>query len=126
MDGPNYQECIRLMIQALAPAFGVDPRLACEIVRLESSFRPWAIGDDGLAVGLWQWHYQSWVYVRRQMAKAGFDITEIEADKRADIFESTITALYAIGQMGLGHWWSTYKIALRNVEGRDGQNGDQR
>lgn len=104
----DYRGDIEVMIRALAPCYGVDPDFAVEIARLESSFRPKVVGDGGLAVGLWQWHYQSWVHVRSKM---GLSVE----DERDDAFESTITALYAIGQLGLARWWSTAERAAQNV-----------
>jgi hypothetical protein len=116
----DYRGDIEVMIRALALRYGVDPDFAVEIVKLESSFRPKAVGDGGLAVGLWQWHFQSWVHVRTRMNLP----TE---DERDDAFESTITALYAIGRLGLARWWSTAERAAQNVaEWRRDGDGNER
>ena len=88
-----------VMVRQLAPAFGVDPERAACIVRLESEWDPGAVGDDGAAVGLWQWHPESWRHVRAAMGAS------VE-DRRADPVESTVTALYAIGRLDLGRWWT--------------------
>lgn len=88
-----------VMVRQLAPAFGVDPERAACIVRLESEWDPGAVGDDGAAVGLWQWHPESWRHVRTAMGAS------VE-DRRADPVESTVTALYAIGRLDLGRWWT--------------------
>ena len=88
-----------MMVRRMALAFGVEPERAACIVRLESEWDPAAIGDDGAAVGLWQWHMASWRHVRRQMGLS----TE---DRRMDPVESTATALFAIGRLGLGRWWT--------------------
>jgi len=66
----------------------------------ESSLDAGAVGDDGAAVGLWQWHLSSWECVRAHM-NAPLD------DLRADAWESTRTAMYAMGELDLYHWWST-------------------
>lgn len=116
----NYVGDIEAMIRALAPRYSVDPDFAVEIVRLESGFRPGVYGDGGRALGLWQWHYDSWVYARSKMGLG----TE---DKRAYPFESTITALYTIGPLGLERWWSTAKRARENVAQRRAENvGDDK
>lgn len=99
---------IMRVILGLAIVYGVDPLLATDICRLESDFDPTAVGDDGLAVGLWQWHMGSWAYVRDKMG-------ESQEDERLDVYESTRTAMFALGALGLHHWWSAYPIAKRNV-----------
>ena len=86
------------LVRELAPAFGVAPDRAACIVMRESGWDPAAVGDDGAAVGLWQWHLRSWRHVRRAMGRS------IE-DRRADPLESTVTALWWIGQ-GYGDWWT--------------------
>lgn len=111
MTTEEYQNQVQLVIRALAPLYGVDPEYAVEIARLESGFRPRVYGDGGLALGLWQWHYPSWQHVRKRMGLPTDDL-------RDDVFESTITALYAIGKLKLERWWSTSEIAKRNVEER--------
>jgi len=96
---------IRHVIHALAALFHVDPRLALAIARRESAFNPNAIGNDGKAVGLWQWHLPSWIHVRRHMNLPSDDC-------RLDIAKSTQTAMFAMGILHLYHWWSTYPDAL--------------
>lgn len=96
------------IILALAPAYGVDPELAIEICRLESDFDCYEPGDDGLAMGPWQFHLASWECVRTHM---GLPLDDL----RTDPYESTRTAMHAMGNMGLYRWWSTYEIALRRV-----------
>jgi len=100
---------IKTLIVFCALTYGVNPALALRICELESDFNVTAVGDQGDAVGLWQWHKPSWEVVRRHMGKPTTDL-------RADPVESTETAMYAMGEMGLGRWWSTYEIAKANVE----------
>lgn len=99
---------LKRMIMGFAIAYGVDPMLALEICRLESSFRPEAVGDEGKAVGLWQWHLKSWDHVRLKMGIIGDDM-------RAWPRESTLAAMYAMGELDLYRWWSTYPIAMTNL-----------
>ena len=94
------------LITRWANYYDVDPVLAIEIARMESAFAPTCIGDDGAAVGIYQWHIPSWEYVRRM---AGWDIS----DQRADSTESVRTAMYAIGTLHLEHWWTAYRILER-------------
>jgi len=101
---------IIVLIHGLAPSYGVNPYVAQAICRRESAFNPLAIGDNGDAVGLWQWHLSSWEFVRAKMGRS------LE-DDRADEIESTETALYAMGILGLSRWWSTYEAALEEIRG---------
>jgi len=99
------------VIRALAGLYGVDPELALCICRRESSFNNRAVGDEGEAVGLWQWHKTSWDHVRRSM-----DLST--TDHRANIVESTEAAMYAMSDLGLYHWWATYPAGVKEVSGR--------
>lgn len=95
-----------MTVVALSGYYEVDPVYAINIVTLESSWDPNAIGDGGKAVGLWQWHLKSWEYVREKM-KLPLD------DLRTDPYEATRTALYAIGVLDLERWWSTAEKAIK-------------
>ena len=97
-------------MRSLAPIFDVDPNYASCIVAHESEWNPNAVGDDGQAVGLWQWHLDSWEYVRKRMGK---DTTDL----RADPFASSMTALFAIGRLDLGSWWTSSQTCLCVQEG---------
>lgn len=108
---------IMAVIRSLAQLYGVDPALALCICRSESSFNPRAVGDEGRAVGLWQWHLPSWEHVRRSMDLPATDL-------RADVVESTEAAMYAMSVLGLYHWWSTYPGCLEEL-GRPGPPGGQ-
>lgn len=100
---------ILAIILALAPAYGVDPELAIEICRLESDFDCYAVGDNGMAVGPWQFWPETWVWLREQMHE------DPDLALRTNPWESTKTAMHAMGVMGLYRWWSTYPIALRRM-----------
>ena len=97
------------MVYNTATYYGVDPVYACEIVRLESEWNTRAVGDKGKAVGLWQWHLDSWVHVRVRMGESTEDL-------RLDPVESTVTAMYAIKVLGLERWWSTSAEAKENTK----------
>jgi len=103
----------RAMVEEAARHFGQDPIISARVVGLESDWDPQAIGDDGRAVGLWQWHLGSWEFVREHMG-------EPTTDLRSDPVESTITAMYA-WDMGLARWWTGYRVATREVQQRSGE-----
>lgn len=86
------------LVRAMAEAMGVDADYAACIVRRESEWDADAVGDQGRARGLWQWHLGSWRHVR---AKMGLSIE----DRRDDPVASTSAALWWIRQ-GYGHWWT--------------------
>jgi len=98
------------MIRMVAASYGVHPGLAVIIARRESGFDPQAVGDDGAAVGLWQWHLNTWCHTRAKMGADHFDW-------RKDPWESTVTAMYAMGVLHLYSWWSTYQPALTELGG---------
>lgn len=98
---------IKLLIVFYATLYGVSPALATEICRLESDFAWDAIGDDGKAHGLFQFHLPLW---REQRAKMGLS-TE---DLRLDPVENVRTAMFTMSQ-GLGCRWSTWEMAKANV-----------
>ena len=88
-----------LLVRQAATAMDVDPDYAACIVRLESEWDPDAVGDQGRARGLWQFHLGSWIHVRRAM---GLSVE----DRRDNPVEATVTALYAIKHLGLRDWWT--------------------
>lgn len=90
------------MVRHTAEAMGVDADFAACVVRHESEWDPAAIGDQGRAVGLFQWHRPSWRHVRRAM---GLSIE----DRRHDARESTVTALWAMNN-GYADWWTATAI----------------
>ena len=92
-----------VLIDYAAEAMGQNAAYCQCIAYHESRYDANAVGDDGMAIGLWQWHLESWEYVRGKM---GLPME----DRRADPVESTITALYAIDKLGLAHWWTTSSL----------------
>lgn len=88
------------MITFWAGHYEIDPEYAICIAVAESSLDPNIPGDDGKAVGLYQWHLPSWEYVRERMGEPLDDL-------RIDSWEATRTAMYAMGKLDLGRWWMT-------------------
>ena len=97
-----------LLIRYMAGAMGVNPDYVACIVGHESRYDVMAVGDDGMAIGLWQWHIGSWEYVRGKM---GLPLE----DRRADPVESTITAIYAIDRLGLARWWTASSLCEEHI-----------
>ena len=87
------------LVETMALDYGLAPRYAACICQRESGFDAQAVGDQGKAVGLWQWHLPAWQTIRRAMSLS-------EADERADAIASTQTALWAL-QHGYAGLWST-------------------
>lgn len=87
------------IVEQAATVVGENPAYFSCIVQHESGWNPQAVGDNGAAVGMWQWHIGSWQHVRNQMALP-------LNDERDDPIQSTLTAAYAIGVLGLDDWWA--------------------
>jgi hypothetical protein len=94
---------IMVTISLLAGEAGISPAYAHCIVGRESNYIADAVGDRGRALGLWQWHAPSWRYVRERMG------ADPDPALRADVEESTLTALYAMSELNLYRWWSTHR-----------------
>lgn len=108
-------EAILKIIKYWAIMYGVSVDYAQEIAFLESSLNPFAVGDNGAAVGLYQWHDTSIQYVLRKMVDNGELQCIPEGDVRRDVQLSTRAAMYAMGVLDLDRWWSTANKARRNV-----------
>jgi len=89
------------MIEHVARAMGVNPEYAVCIAKAEAGpeLDPRVEGDNGRALGLYQWHYPSWVHVRQHMGLSTDDL-------RGDPVQATVTAVWA-WKHGYRHWWST-------------------
>jgi hypothetical protein len=96
------------MVRMLAVEQGVDAERALETVRLESQWDPSAVGDEGDAVGLWQWHgaesVNTWAWACELTGHAAW----ADDANRADALKSTIVALDMIAA-GWGHLWTGWR-----------------
>ena len=105
LDPPVAPEMtIPEVIGAAAIEFGQDPELLMRVAFCESSHRPAVIGDGGLAVGLFQFHPDTW---REESRFLGY--TE---DLRADPIASSRVAAFMFSQ-GLQRRWTCYGIVTR-------------
>lgn len=97
------------MVGDMAMERGVDPRIARETVRLESGWDPTAVGDNGLAAGLWQFHgaesSDTWSWLCNVTGHPEWS----DDQNRFDPVISSIVALDAIA-MGYGEHWTGYRI----------------
>ena len=93
-----------------AKAWGFDPDLACKMVEYECGWNP-RPGDptkDGvyLAQGPWQFHLETWVYIREKMGRSTEDL-------RDDWVESTQTAMFAMTELHREAWWSSWRRIMQ-------------
>lgn len=95
---------IESLIRFYARQHGVDEDYALRIAKLESDMRPYALGDDEQAVGLYQWHRDSWECA---CAARGWDA---RSKSRWTVADNIDMAMWAMAQ-GWHHWWSTSEKA---------------
>jgi len=95
---------IPTLIKRHALHYGVDPSYALRIAELESDMKPYALGDNEAAVGLYQWHRDSWVCACNAR---GWDP---RVRSRWCVPENIELACWALGQ-GWDGWWSTSEEA---------------
>jgi len=74
------------------------------VARYESSFDAEAVGDAGLAVGLYQWHPDSWKWAREKMGR------DSDLELRKEPSEAAETAAYIMSEYNLYRWWSADRL----------------
>jgi hypothetical protein len=77
--------------------YEVDEAYALCIAHRESSLNQTAVGDDGNAIGLWQFWLPTWEMFRKKMQATPDDL-------RGDLHESTRTAMWAFANGYARHW----------------------
>jgi len=106
---------LQALVGMVAEDAGVDPHLAQETVRLESEWDPEAVGDNGLAVGLWQFHGEessdTWGWLCRITGHPEWS----DDENRSDPVLSTVVAVEAIA-LGYGDHWTGWRIATGKEE----------
>jgi transglycosylase-like protein with SLT domain len=104
LDPPVAPEkTIPEVIGAAAAEFDQDPVLLTRVAFCESTLRPAVIGDGGLAVGLFQFHPDTW---REESRFLGY--TE---DLRAYPVAASRVAAFMFSR-GLQHRWTCYGTVL--------------
>jgi len=98
---------VRYAAEVCATYYDLDPALVECMVQAESEFNPNARRhDDGGrgvdAVGLAQFHLESWRHIRRAMGAP-------ETDRRLDPVESLVTMTWALAN-GYSEWWATWEM----------------
>ena len=93
---------IDAVIEICAEVYGLDAKKCRCILWEESRYNLNAIGDNGKAVGLWQWHEGSIKTALRDM-----DIVWDwgDGDPRLNVWASTLAACHSLAKGW--DWWST-------------------
>lgn len=94
---------IDAVVDICADIYQVDDELCGCIIEWESDWNPNAVGDNGKALGLWQWHEESIKCALRGMGIV-WDWGE-NGDPRLNVWASSLAACHAISQGW--DWWST-------------------
>ena len=108
---------LQSMVGQMAMERGIDPALARETVRLESAWDPRAVGDNGLAVGLWQFRGKDSSGTWGWLCKVTGHPEWSDDLNRLDPVKESIVALDAIA-LGYGDHWSGWRVAVRKESGR--------
>jgi hypothetical protein len=87
---------VREIIARAAREFGVDPVMLDAVAFCESSYRPAAVGDDGAAIGLFQFHEWRWWH---NAPALGYS-----QDLRADPVAASRVAAYAFSTGQRAAW----------------------
>ena len=96
---PDY---LFYVVSLCAELYEVDAKLCRCIVNKESEWNPNARGDNGKAVGLWQWHEESIKVAFRDM---GIVWGWAEGDPRLNVWASTLAACHSLSKGW--RWWTT-------------------
>jgi hypothetical protein len=100
------------VVAQMAAERGVDAGRAVQTVTLESAWDAAAVGDNGLAVGLWQFWPETWTWA---CALVGYPQWR-DIENRNDPIKSTIVALEMI-RRDWGHLWTGYRMTANQETG---------
>lgn len=89
------------LVHYYSARYGVEPYLVACILEKESNFNPQAIGDNGKAVGMAQFHLGTFKMFRKKMGLS-------QEDLRTDKAESIKVLCWALSR-GYGSHWTPYK-----------------
>ena len=92
------------VVATMAAERGVDVTRALATVTAESTWDADAVGDEGDAVGLWQFHEPTWTWACEYTGHAEWQAPEM----RRDAVASTVVALDMIAA-GWGHLWTGWR-----------------
>jgi soluble lytic murein transglycosylase-like protein len=95
---PAVMAIIRIECQP----YGVSEDFAQCVAERESRFDPQAIGDHGMAVGLYQFHLSTWQHLRVRMGLPADDL-------RSDAREAARTACWAFAN-GFQQRWTVVRV----------------
>ena len=94
-----------LLISLIAGAHGIADDYALCVAEAEAGpeLRVDTVGDDGKALGLWQWHEPS---IRQVLDEMGVERDWAQrGDPRLDPVVSTVAAMWAMSERERRHWW---------------------
>jgi len=98
----HLPEYIKNLVDKYCDTYGVaDKRLVSCIIFHESGGNTDAVGDNGAAVGVAQYHIGTFLSHRRQMGLS-------EEDLRTDAEASIRAMLFSISRGGIGNWTARY------------------
>lgn len=98
----NRSSDILAVITNAAVEYGQDPARMIAVARCESSLDVNAVGDQGAAVGLWQFHLPTWTANARRVF--GRDV----GDLRTDPVRSSVVAAW-MWSVGQSYQWTCAK-----------------
>lgn len=95
---------IDAVIEICADIYGLDAKKCRCIVWEESRHNPNARGDNGLAIGLFQWHEES---IRCAFRDMGI-VWDWAEDPRLNVWASTLAACHSLSKGW--DWWTTREL----------------
>lgn len=98
-----------VMVAEMARERGLDSARAVAVVTLESDWEPAAVGDNGLAVGLWQFHGDESVGTWGWACQLTGHEDWADDVNRLDPVVSSIVALEMIA-LGWGDLWTGWRM----------------
>lgn len=102
-ETPTF-DYIDAVIEICADIYDVNGETLGCIVEWESQWNPNAIGDNGKAVGLWQWHEES---IKTAFRDMGIRWNWADGDPRLNVWASTLAACHSLSRGW--DWWATQK-----------------
>ncbi len=100
------KDCVKQLVQFYADMYGVDRSLAVGVAQCESQMKTTAVGDHGLAYGVYQFHEATFTEFAKKFGDTSLQYKNTE--------HQVELAMWAISQ-GKGDNWTCY----RHIENGD-------
>ena len=94
------KECVKQMIIFYADMYGIHPEMALAVAQCESQLKTTAVGDHGLAYGVYQFHESTFDLFKKQFGDESLEYKNTE--------HQVELALWAISH-GKGANWTCYR-----------------